>query len=63
MIQSINSMPHVRNHYSRLLCHFVKINASFEGGRGGEREGGREEGGGRESIMRWVHMAWSGCIG
>ena len=30
-----------------------------EGGREGEREGGREGG---MAIMKWVYMAWKGCI-
>ena len=33
-----------------------------EGGRDGGREGGREGGRDVMAIMKWVHMAWNGCI-
>ena len=48
------------------VCAFLLVSWRYLTGGGGERgregEGEREGEGGRESIIEWVHMAWSECI-
>ena len=50
------------NYPERLHCKYPQWSQVIRGGREGAREGRKKGGRDVMAIMKWVHMAWNGCI-